>query len=600
MVLSPLQLADVFQTPLGLLALAALVPLVLAYLVRPEPRHVPLPTIRFLADETSGGESTAAVERLRRNLLLFVQALAILLLALALAGPYVSVARTETVQETAVVLDTSASMQTAADGGTRFGAARERARDAVASTTTVVTTAASSRVRLLEGSATEARSLLAGVEPTDSDGDLAGAIRQATAVAPSDVRVVVVSDFAGTAWRSAVEAARARGYEVRLEQVGGRVDNAGIVGVSYGRTELTATVRNYGDESVTRTLRLGDRSRALDLAPGDVATATFPVPPGNERLRLAGEDAFPVDDTVYVAGPDRATVDVLLVTNDENRYLGTALGVLEEVNVTVVNPPAAVAADYDVVVFSNVAPDRVLNGTLSAARETARDGGGVVVQSQRDVGEVGYGDLLLLEPGERRTGPSVSASTTDLTEGIAFTPPREYVGGTLRSGQAAVTADGAPLVATGRLGEGRLVYYGYIEDASSFKFNYQYPVFWKRVVYHAAGRAALTDTNRRTGETVRLATVRSVEGPNGTTRTDALALTRTGFYRVDDRRYAASLLDPEESNVTVTALSDRGAAVGEQLEREAMVPLRLSPFVALLAVLIVLGELLVLRRRGDL
>ncbi|MFB6172766.1 MAG: VWA domain-containing protein [Haloarculaceae archaeon] len=596
----PLALSDLFLTPLGLAALAALVPLVLLYLVRPEPQRVRLPTLRFLSDADLGGTDSPALERLRRNLLLFVQALVVVLLALALAGPYVTVPRTATVEETVLVVDTSASMQTTDVGASRLAAARQTALDAVASTTTVVTAAPSPRVRLRQGSAREARATLSGLSATDTGGDLAGAVTQAAAVAPTDVRIVVISDFAGDDWRRAVESARARGYEVRLDQVGGRVANVGIVDVSYGRTELTATVQNYGDEPAHRTLRLGDRSRTLDLGPGDVATATFPVPTGDAELRLAGRDAFALDDTAYVSGPDEAQIDVLLLTNDENRYLRTALGVLDEVNVTVDHPPTTVTREYDVYVFSNVAPERVLNGTLGAARDRARNGGGVIVQSQRDVRAVGYGSLLLLSPDRVRTAPAVQVRPDPLTDGIAFPPPNEYVAGSLASGRAVVTADGSPLVATGSLGQGHLLYYGYIEDASSFKYNYQYPVFWKRAVYYAAGRSSLASTNYRTGESIRLDGDRTVRGPNGTSQQSTLAFDRAGFYRVGDRRLSASLLDGAESNVSAPPLAARGADAGASVERDQRVPRPLAPLVALAAVVIVLAELLVLRRRGDL
>lgn len=76
----------------------------------------------------------------------------------------------------------------------------------------------------------------------------------------------------------------------------------------------------------------------------------------------------------YVAAPDRSTVRVLVLTNDRNRYLTTALSVIDEVELTVEEPPTAIDRQYDVIVFSNVEPERVLETNVEAARETLSRG----------------------------------------------------------------------------------------------------------------------------------------------------------------------------------------------------------------------------------
>ncbi|PSQ09789.1 hypothetical protein BRC93_11915, partial [Halobacteriales archaeon QS_5_70_15] len=167
-------LADVFLTPLGLTALAALIPLVLLYLVRPEPTRLRLPTLEFLASGEEAGTDNPAFERLRRNLLLLIQALVIVAVALALASPYVTVTGTETVEETVVVLDASASMTVADAGGeTRFARAKAIAGEAATGTTSVVVGRTGPEVVLRRGSDEDALAALGEVGPTEADGDLA-------------------------------------------------------------------------------------------------------------------------------------------------------------------------------------------------------------------------------------------------------------------------------------------------------------------------------------------------------------------------------------------------------------------------------------------
>ena len=598
-------LADVFLTPLGLAALAALVPLALLYLVRPEPTRLRLPTLEFLNEGDEVGTDSPALEKLRRNLLLLIQALVIVAVALALASPYVTVSGTETVEETVVVLDASASMTVEdADGGARFARAQTIAEEVVTGTTSVVAARESPEVLLRRGSGQDAAAALADVEATDVEGDLAAAVTAAAAVADQEARIVVVSDFAGSdAWRTAVETVRGRGYTVDVRQVGGRLDNVGIISAEYGRTDVTVSVKNYGDSEVERTVSLGGERERLTLQPGDVGTVTLPVPTGNNEVRLSPGDGFPVDDRLYVAGPREAQISVLLLTNAEDRYLRTALEVLDEVDLTVDNPPTAITESYDVVIFSGVDGSRLLDSTRQDAAEIARQGGGVIVGAQGNLGSVGYGQLLPVETNGTATNPSLRVANDPLARGIQFPPPEVYHRASLKEdAEAVVTADGSPFVARGTLGQGRLLYYGYLQDDSAFHFHYQYPVFWKRAVYEAAGREPLAATNYDTGARLSVPNGTTVETPEGslTPGSGTLVLAETGFYSAGERRLAASLLSEPESNVSAPSLSTGPGGVVQAREEEVPRPLDLSPVAAGGALLFVLAELSFLRWRGDL
>jgi len=595
-------LSEVFLSPLGLAAAAVAVPVAVLYLIRPDPGRVELPTFRFLVDEQRQQATSPLFERLSRSLLLLIQILAILLLAVSLAVPYVPVSEREVVEETVLVVDTSASMATAEDGTTRFDRAIATARGEVTGTTSVVTTAGGGEVLLQRGPPGDARRTLDGLSATDAPGDLAGAIAQARTLAGENARVVVLSDFAGGRWVDSVATARGRGLSVDLRQFDrGGGGNVGFVGRRFSGAEVTLSVKNFGDESVTRTVSLGGRERQVDLGAGDVATVTLPVPAGRSEARLAPGDSFGTDDTVFVTAPEDPTVDVLVVTNDRNRYLITALSVLDQVEVTVQNPPTTIDRDYDAIVYSNVDTDALLPGNVETGRELLENGGGVAIQAQENL-PARYDDLLLVEPAGTETAPTVGrVAESDITRDIDFQPPEAAVGGSLREGQALVElAGGTPLIATAQRDSGRVLYYGYIEDRSSFKFNYQYPVFWKRAVFYLADRQPLAALNHETGDTVRFGADR-IEGPTGDLEGPTVELSRAGVYGADGRRESASLLDEAESAVDVAPLSDRGGAAGNVTREERRtVPRPLTEFVALGALAVVVLEIGYLRRRGDL
>ncbi len=603
MSVAPVPLQAGLLAPLGLLALLAAVPILVLYLIRPDPRRVDLPTLRFLVEERGTDATNPLFERLRRNLLLILQILVVALLALSLATPYVTVPREQVTEETVVVVDASASMTAATGDGTRFQQAVAAARNAATGTTSVIVAADRPRVAVRRGARAEARRALDRLTPTATAGDLRAAVAQASVVAGSDAQIIVLSDFADdSAWQSEVAAARASGLVVDLRRFAGGSNTAGIVGRSFSGTNVTLQVRSYADSPVTRTISLGDARTQVRLAPGDVADVTLPVPDGGGRARLSPGDDFATDDTAAIVAPEDQTVDVLLLTNDRNRYLATALDVVDVVNLEVVTPPAAISGRYDVVIYSNLRRDRLLTSNINLGRETVESGGGVAIQAQRGMPD--YGDLLLIDPQGTGTSPAVTGvANDDLVAGVGFPPPSEYVAGDLRSGRTLVSmSNQTPLIAVEERGAGRILYYGYIEESSPFKFDVQYPVFWKRAALYLAGRRPLAESNRQTGTQLTFANETTVRTPTGQREVRRLVFDQVGVYDTPQGRYGVSLYSSTESNVTAPSLSGgAGGPLGDRVEvEERPVPRPLDGFVAVAALLVVLGELVWLRRRGDI
>jgi hypothetical protein len=600
-----MQLADVFAAPLGLAALAGVIPLIVLYLIQPDPRELSLPTVQFLREDPDEGGSNPILERLRRNLLLLVQILAVCLLAVALASPYVMDTRAATEEPTVLVVDASASMGTDTGDGTRFAEAVAAAKRSVGTPTTVVVAGASTRVPAEGVDPSDAETTLDGLAVTDAPGDLRGAVSRATELAGPESRVVVFSDFAGDGgdWQGAVQTARAQGLDVSLRQFGdGGADNVGIVDRSFGSQRVTLSVKNTGTSTAERTLTMGGRSRSLTLEPGDVQSVTVPLPAESTTARLSPGDSFPTDDVAHVTVPEDRAVDTLLVTNGNNRNLRTALDVIPTVNLTVANPPASTGGRYDVVVFADVDPDRVLGSTMELTRETVADGGGVVIQAQGDVGTVGYGPLLPVESGSVRNTTDVGdVAEHELTRGFDFPAPDKHLTARTTRGDALVTvADGSPLLSTARQDGGRVLYYGYLPNQTAFRYGYRYPVFWQRAAHWAADRPAPADLNYRTGETFQLANQTTVETPTGQRTTATVALDAVGTYRTSEQRASASLLSTSESNLTARSIDVAGGNATGEGDGGERVPRDLTPLALLGVLVLVVGELGFLRYRGDL
>lgn len=598
--------SDAFLNPLGLLGLLSVVPLIILYIIKPDPRRLAIPTLEFLPNVSDEGGTDPVIERLRRNILLLIQLLALILIALALAQPAIEVSKSAASGETVIVLDASGSMGVDTGAGTRFSQAVDRATSEVTSTTSVVIAGSSTRIAVNQGSASEARTALDTVTHADVNSDLRSAISQGLSLASEDARIVVVSDFADDSnWRSIVDTARARGNPVQLEQVdGGGEANVGITDLSFAGTTVTASVKNYGDEEVTRTVSLGAESEELTLAADDVQTARFPVPAGGGEISLSPGDSLPTDDVAAIAAPDESGVDVVLVTNDRNRFLHAALSEMSAVNVEVKNPPVGDLGEPDAVIFSNVAGDELLQTTLNGAERVLGNGGGVAIQAQNDLGEFqdDFGGMLPVEvTGVGAASAADAVSESRLVQDVDFSPPEQYLEGRLEKGRALVNAsDDSPLVAIASEGSGRVLYHGFMEDSSDFNKNYLYPIYWKRMVFHLAGRERLSSMNVQTGSTFSFPEDATVDTPRGTSELSTITLDDAGYYSAGNDRVGANMLSAAESDVAVDSINTTATSGPTGGDSSTTVPRRLTPLLALLALGLVATEVGLLKYRGEI
>jgi hypothetical protein len=120
-------------------------------------------------------------------------------------------------------------------------------------------------------------------------------------------------------------------------------------------------------------------------------------------------------------------------------------------------------------------------------------------------------------------------------------------------------------------------------------------------VFYLAGRESLTSLNRNAGGRLQFANETRVETPGGVVTARTVPLDSVGYYALGNRRIGVSLYSEPESDVTATSLADRERETGTRIrEEDRQVPRPLTWLAGLAALVVALGELLLLRRRGDL
>jgi hypothetical protein len=339
------------------LALGA-VPIVVHLLNRR--RHVEMPwaAMRFLLEATRRNSRRIRLEQL---ILLAVRTLILLLLAFALARPFVAASgvlgTTEAGVHRIVVLDASYSMTAAGDGGSRFDAARRAVgdvvRDARQGDALNLLVMRSRGPRVLVGEPAfrheEVLDELDRLEATHEPGDLPAVLRDVARLLksvpePRRKEVVFVGDLQRSDWSPAGNGARARlreafdalGGDVPLTivDVGGRASAANVavtrieveaegfvaVGVPLA---LRATLVHHGQDvraSHPVELYVDDRlreRRTVNLPAEGEATVDFAFAlddPGEHVVEVRSPpDVLPLDDVRRIVLRARETVNVLLV-----------------------------------------------------------------------------------------------------------------------------------------------------------------------------------------------------------------------------------------------------------------------------------------------
>lgn len=339
--------------------------------------------IRSLQDLTAN----APFQRLRKNLLLFLQLLVLVLLVTALARPFV---RAEGVsgQNLCLLLDRSGSMQTVEDGETRLAQGKQAALDMIedmvrgdkmmivtfGETADVMCELTDNRVKL--------RDTVAAVTPSATRTRIRDAVMVAHSLRAStvaDLHLVIISD--GNI--DDLGALGAQIEQVSYLQVGKTRDNAGIVALSMREApddpalrQTFALVHNAGEEPLDSTLTLAmDGSvlavEAVQVAPGEDGEVIFAhgdLGEGVLQASLDHEDDLGLDNTAWLALRPPAILKVLLVGEDDSAgsfVLQRALALDSRVALDKMPPESyRPSDDYDLVVFNGFAPEELPGGSI--------------------------------------------------------------------------------------------------------------------------------------------------------------------------------------------------------------------------------------------
>jgi len=583
-----------FSSPLALLALASIIPLIILYLLRPRTIDLDIPSLLFfLKREQQRNKLSLLLRKLIRDPLFIIQLLVLILLSLAAAAPYIMEEKVSG-QHTVIVIDNSASMQ----AGGRLDEAKALAAERLSAVNSLVWAQNVPVLAVKEGDKTRTKEVIALTPQRAISADIAAAITYSQRLAGPGGTVIVFSDFATWSGNDPLVAkglAEKNGVRVEFVQVGGKSNNIGIVNgwleVKDGAYNLNLAVKNFNDRKATVSLdiRTGNEKRGGTLSIPAGSTRAYIVSnleTGTTEISITGGGELKIDDNAYVYIPVAAEGRVLLVDTREQTVTGTrtrtatrtALGLLHPgLKYSSFLPPDL--SGYGIVILGMV--DNNSLGPEPAAILTGFvDDGGVVIATASP-------GLALIEGGLLPIKIISTSDETDLkmiqenpiTAGIPVTDlevVKHLKGSALEDDTVLMKAsDDSPMLSYRRQGEGTVVYLGLNDvtgdDAwSGFATMPQFPIFWKQMLDWLGG-TDISEHNVRTGTVIRMPSTQTITYPDGSTLTSSnLWVDQAGLYHIGPQVIAANLYDARESDVNEFSL-DASTVTSRYIERPEVV-----------------------------
>ena len=585
--------------PVGIYAFLALIPFIILYLRQPKILTKTIPSLMFLVKEAGHDKRYRWFKRIFSNLLFVMQLLLLCMLAYAVASPLLTTPDISVTKNTVIIVDVSASMQAQDNDQSRLEKAKGIAMQEVKGATTVITAGNSISLLSNDASDSNAKTAIRAIAAEDAPTNLEAAMHAAAQVLDGrKARIVVISDFINVKGNAddifkAKRILTSQGNQVDFIPVHDSAENVGIIDATLDREKIELFVRNYGAAPAKVTLQqiLGTQSiseRALSIGASSTEKVTFPLQEGKSRIVMTPEDDFAVDNVFYTASPDKKKVNVVLITSKRDTYLEKALRADSLLEVSTLGPPFTIESvkskNPEVIIVSDVNKKELLPGDFDGIQSMVGNKTALVLAAQKDMMEIDYSQLLPMTLGELAGSTKVNINIINqFTHDSEFSVYGKHFTGTAYNGTLIIASadDESPLLTFTELNNGKIIWYGLLDDESDFKTTPGYPIFWHSLVTFLVETENVNDFNKR------------IE--------DVPQATKTGYMEEGSLGTALNLLSEQESDVgqDIKAFEEQERRfIVEPQNVKSKMDLQMPLIIAALTLLVV--EIVYIKWRGDM
>lgn len=496
--------------PLALALAALAIPIVLLYVLKIRRQAYAVSSTLLWRRALEDVRANTPWQRLRRNLLLILQLLALLTLVMALAQPAYS-RTTLYAGDTIVVVDESYGMLAHDVVPSRFAVAVRRARGMARDlgsghVLSVIGMGAQPRLIIADSSDGSAiDNALAQARPGPTAPNLLGAMTLAAGLVRTgqNTRVVVLTsrDSGITALPVQLRA------DVEIVRIGGRPQDLAIAGFDAvrGGSHVHALVRlvNFGSSAATSDVQLYADGRLADVRPVRLTAGSddrevwddLPATVKTLHVVLTRRDDLAEDKSAWAIVHAAERRSIVLITKGDY-FLERALVANPALRVRVVAPSAywlPLSHGVDLTIFDGMSPTRLPSGpALLISPQAGRVG-------PFHIGR--YEPVASLSADPSLTAPTLLALTNnvDLSDVHLARAHRLDLSGDV---QPIITADGFPVVAAGEAGGRRLGIIAFNLEDSDWPLRISFPLFLQRLAAYLTPSIAPSESTA--GEAVTL------------------------------------------------------------------------------------------------
>lgn len=521
--------------PAGAWAFASVLAVIALYLLRRKATRHEVPSLYLWRRTQAAQEASKPFQMLRKNWLLILQLLLVILLSTSLLRPALTGGLHG---EMVLIVDVSASMQAEANGKSRVELAVEDALRLVdgmqEGDAVTVLTAGSAVGQIITRSADKqkVKAALSALKAENGTADMEGAVSLAQAMGRDipGLSIVVYTDS---------NLSLEEGVTVR--PVGTGAENRAILSLSCTRQEDGlrgfARIANYGAAAEVTVECYADGAlcdiRTLSMAEGEQQSVQFSVPVEARAVwsQITTPDALVADNIRYWASQKQGERRILLVTQG-NVFLEKALALREDAVVLKTNPAdAANIEGFDLYVLDGACPEPLPQA-------------GSILAWAPDVDILGiHSEAAIQKEGAMRaaSGKGAQAITQNLL--LSETALRSYH--PLTGGQSVLTWGGDTLLAVNEQDGRRAAVVGFDLHDSNLPVKADFPILMQNLLDYLLPEAVSAVEGGTCGQPVALAlddrtTAAQVVTPTGRqVALDGQVLTDTseiGVYSLTEER----------------------------------------------------------------
>jgi hypothetical protein len=543
-----------FGSTIGFLALISLVPLILLYLIKPNPKTINIPSLMFFIRSSGSKKISSFFRYFVKDWLFLLQFLILLVLSLAVAEPFSYYQHDITAQNTVIVIDVSASSQVKEGLRTRFDLSVSKAVDNLGGKNSIIIAKDFPHIALRDVSSREARDFLKSLNPRDTDTKLGDAILLAGEVlSGKEGRIIVISDFINTGGHdvdTAKSVLESKNFIVDFISVAGKKkDNVGIINIDIDNVQTNIYVKNFNDEEKKVILSVGNIKKEMVISGKSIDSYSIKTPSGVSKISLSPDDDFSLDNEVFIVGPSEEKVKVLLISNSPGVFIKNALEASGDIDLTITEPPVIPDSDFDVYVVADIDKKKLLSGTFHGLKKKLAEGASFIFCAQEDSEDIDYEFIPVSFDGRIDGGFAIIDQLNKFTKNVEFGSVQHLLNVNNQDGIVIASVLGVPILVFRQSGAGKIIYFGFLEEGSDFKFSPSYPIFWTELIKFLTNRQDASSLNFKTGELLVLDDIQEIKTPSKRIKSSALFLDEQGIYELKDRKIAVNLLNERESSI---------------------------------------------------